>query len=382
MTGAQAFIRSVRRPSGPARSPRRLLAVVATLLPLTLAAACTTASGAGSSGGSGSTPANFAGKTVTLLVPTSAGGGLDGIGRAVAQYLGNYLPGKPRVIVDNVDGGGGAVGLHQLDSTLPNNGLYVGLLQSPQLLRYVFKATGFDFDLPGFITLGSLRDGGLITTSKKVGTDVKTLAASKSPIVIGNADPGGIGGLQNDVGFKVLKIPYKMVFGYSGTGPIGLAMVRGDVGSCATTYAGYLKTFQPEGNVALYQTGYLDGTGLVRDTTGSEANVPTVEDLYKQAYGTEPSGPDWELYKTVAQMASLGTAFVVRPGTPANFVKALTDGLSKMAADPAAKTPLTKLLGHSPEILGPAQTQTVENTYYQLPASTISQLKALSGLTK
>jgi hypothetical protein len=107
-----------------------------------------------------------------------------------------------------------------------------------------------------------------------------------------------------------------------------------------------------------------------------------VEDLYKQAYGTEPSGPDWELYKTVAQMASLGTAFVVRPGTPANFVKALTDGLSKMAADPAAKTPLTKLLGHSPEILGPAATQKVENTYYQLPASTISQLKALSGLTK
>lgn len=382
MTGAHARIRSVRRPFGPARSRRRLLAVAAAVLPLTLAA-CTTANGAGGGGGSGSSPANFAGKTVTLLVPTSAGGGLDGIGRAVAQYLGNYLPGKPRVIVDNVDGGGGAVGLHQLDSTLPANGLYVGLLQAPQLLRYVFKATGFDFDLPGFITLGSLRDGTLITTSKKVGTDVKALAASKSPVVIGNADPGGIGGLENDLGFRVLKIPYKMVFGYSGTGPIGLAMVRGDVGSCATTYAGFLKTFQPEGNVALYQTGYPDGQGgLARDTTGSEKDVPTVQDLYKQAYGTDPSGPDWELYKTVSTMASLGTAFVVRPGTPANFVKALTDGLAKMGADPAAKGPLTKLLGHSPQVLGPAATQQVENTYYKLPAATIAQLKKLSGLTK
>lgn len=382
MTGAHALIRLVRpgkRRSGPARWQR--LAVVAAVLPLALAA-CTRSSGsAGSS--SSSAPASFAGKTVTLVVPTSAGGGLDGLARAVSKYLGDYLPGQPKVIVDNIDGGGGAVGLHQLYSTMPASGLYVGLVQSPQLLRYVFKATGFNFDMTKFVTLGSLRDGSLVTTSKKAGTNVKTLAASTTPVVIGNADPGGIGGLEAALGFKVLKIPYKMVFGYSGTGPIGLAMVRNDVGAATTTYAGFLQTFQPEGNLAFYQTGYpsSDG-GMVRDTSGSEANVPTVEDLYKQAYGTAPSGSDYEMYKTVATLSSLGTAFVVRPGTPANFTKALTDGLAKMATNSGAKAGLSKLLGHSPGIIGPSATQQVEQDYYGLSDATISQLKVISGLTK
>jgi hypothetical protein len=107
-----------------------------------------------------------------------------------------------------------------------------------------------------------------------------------------------------------------------------------------------------------------------------------VEDLYKQAYGTEPSGTDYDLYKTVATLESLGTAFVVRPGTPANFTKALTDGLAKMASDSGAKAGLTKLLGHAPTEVGPSETEAVEKDYYQLPQATISQLKVISGLTK
>jgi hypothetical protein len=146
--------------------------------------------------------------------------------------------------------------------------------------------------------------------------------------------------------------------------------------------AGFLQTFQGEGNLALYQTGYpnSDDSSMVGDTSGSEASVPTVETLYKQAYGTDPSGPDYDLYKTVATLTALGTALVVRPGTPANFVTALTDGLSKMSADPTAKAGLTKLLGHAPTEVGPAATAAIEQDYYKLPAATISQLETVSGL--
>ena len=40
----------------------------------------------------------YRGKTVTLVVSSSAGGGYDTMARAIARYLGKHIPGNPREI--------------------------------------------------------------------------------------------------------------------------------------------------------------------------------------------------------------------------------------------------------------------------------------------
>ncbi|MDA0799948.1 MAG: hypothetical protein O2884_14960 [Chloroflexi bacterium] len=47
---------------------------------------------------------HFSGKTITVLVGYGAGGGQDNNARKTAKYLGKYIPGNPRVIVQNKDG--------------------------------------------------------------------------------------------------------------------------------------------------------------------------------------------------------------------------------------------------------------------------------------
>ena len=56
----------------------------------------------------------FKGKTVTIAVGGTAGGGIDIGARLLARYLGKYLPGEPKVQVQLVPGAGGVRLIEQL----------------------------------------------------------------------------------------------------------------------------------------------------------------------------------------------------------------------------------------------------------------------------
>ena len=48
----------------------------------------------------------YRGKTVTLIVSGSAGGGYDTLARLISKFLGKHVPGNPSIIVQNSPGAG------------------------------------------------------------------------------------------------------------------------------------------------------------------------------------------------------------------------------------------------------------------------------------
>ena len=46
----------------------------------------------------------YRGKTITIFVGSSPGGGYDLYGRLIGRYLGKHVPGNPGVIVQNMPG--------------------------------------------------------------------------------------------------------------------------------------------------------------------------------------------------------------------------------------------------------------------------------------
>ena len=69
----------------------------------TLAALCVTLTPA-----SAQSVADFyRGKTVTIVVSTSSGGGYDALARAISRHMGRLIPGNPTVVVRNMPGAGG-----------------------------------------------------------------------------------------------------------------------------------------------------------------------------------------------------------------------------------------------------------------------------------
>src|SRR4051812_19491027 len=49
----------------------------------------------------------YAGKTITLLMPSGPGGGYDAYARLVSRHIGRHIPGNPTILVQGMPGAGG-----------------------------------------------------------------------------------------------------------------------------------------------------------------------------------------------------------------------------------------------------------------------------------
>ena len=48
----------------------------------------------------------YKGKTLRMIVGTSAGGGFDAYTRTLARHFGKHVPGQPNIVVENMPGAG------------------------------------------------------------------------------------------------------------------------------------------------------------------------------------------------------------------------------------------------------------------------------------
>ncbi|WP_017727577.1 tripartite tricarboxylate transporter substrate binding protein [Halalkalibacterium ligniniphilum] len=100
-------------------------------LVLSLLVACGSNKGAtGSANDSNESADNFPEQEITIIVPYSAGGGFDLAARMLAPYLEKYLPNDTSVIIENVAGGNGNIGLGELTRANPD-GHTLGLINLP-----------------------------------------------------------------------------------------------------------------------------------------------------------------------------------------------------------------------------------------------------------
>lgn len=70
----------------------------------------------------------YAGKTIRILVGFAPGGGYDLYGRIASEFLPNYIPGKPDVIVENMPGAGGRTAAQYLYAIAPQDGTAIGVM--------------------------------------------------------------------------------------------------------------------------------------------------------------------------------------------------------------------------------------------------------------
>src|SRR5262245_57157223 len=64
----------------------------------------------------------YRGKTITIVVGFSPGGGFDITARALARHIGRHIPGNPTVVVQNMPGAGTLTSVHYLDLGAPKDG--------------------------------------------------------------------------------------------------------------------------------------------------------------------------------------------------------------------------------------------------------------------
>lgn len=178
----------------------------------------------------------YKGKTIRIVVGTSAGGGFDTYTRTIARHMVKHIPGQPTIIVENMPGAGHLIGANHVYKVAKPDGLTIGHFQGGLFLHQILGRPGIEFDSTKFEFIGApVVDNRACALTKASGiTSVEKWLASKTPVKL-----GGLGGAAPDDIARMLAattaLPIQLVAGYKGTSEIRLAAESGELaGGCWT----------------------------------------------------------------------------------------------------------------------------------------------------
>jgi tripartite-type tricarboxylate transporter receptor subunit TctC len=97
----------------------------------------------------------YRGRTVTVVVSSSAAGGYDTLARLIARHMANHMPGNPVFIVRNMPGAGGMTATNFLYSNADKDGSVMGLVQNNTPFEPLFGTKEARYDPTKFNWLGS-----------------------------------------------------------------------------------------------------------------------------------------------------------------------------------------------------------------------------------
>ena len=296
----------------------------------------------------------FEGKIIKFVVSFSAGGGTDIFARMVSRHLGKFVPGKPKIVIRNIPGGGGVIGANFAWSAKPD-GKTILATAGTNVMSNILRPKGSDFLLQEMQPIYSSPSGLVYYASTKLISESKDFLTVKGVIFGHDSITGGPGGgfiwAIELLGLK----PEKLIWGYGGGGPSRLAFISGETNTCGESTLGYnsaMKPYVEKGEaIPIYQSGILDENGnVVREP--SAPDVPTPNELYEQIHGKKPSGHYLEAYKLLVGSRTYGKALLLPKNTPADIVDIFHQAVARMNNDPIFLKESEKLNPGAPHFFG------------------------------
>ncbi|MBI2182071.1 MAG: hypothetical protein HYU31_14780 [Deltaproteobacteria bacterium] len=290
----------------------------------------------------------YKGKSLRLLVNFPAGGATDVVARLVARYLPKHIAGNPTVVVQNMPGGGGNIGVNYVYEIAKPDGLTVGVF-SGGYLPQILGSSGVRFDLNNMPMIAGVGETSVVYI--KADTGVKAAAdilKPLKPIVIGGFTRESNKDLALRMALDLLGVPYRYVTGYGGESDLRVAIQRGEINYTSEGLTGYTMggaLLAREGIVVpIYQDGLAGPDGaIIRDP---RADLPTFREFFRTVKGADPSGPLAEAFKISGAVRSMGRYVVAPPKMPVTAVETLRRGFRDTFEDAEFKAESGRVLGY------------------------------------
>jgi len=184
----------------------------------------------------------YRGKTISLVIGTSAGNDYDFRGRLIARYMGKYIPGEPTIVPRNMPGGGGIQAGNWLAKIAPRDGTTLHMIMQNMMAAQAVQAQGIEFDTRKFIWLGNTTSAPNVINTWHT-TGVTKVEQVKTREVLLGAPMGTAGALYPVLINTVAGTKFRVVTGYPGGNEVNLAMERGEVeGRGSNSWASWKST--------------------------------------------------------------------------------------------------------------------------------------------
>jgi tripartite-type tricarboxylate transporter receptor subunit TctC len=275
----------------------------------------------------------YKGKRVKMIVGGSPGGGYDTYARAFARYYKNYIPGKPSIIAQNMQGAGGIRATNYIASgVVPRDGSVFATSLRTVATEPLFHPKATKYDATKLNWLGSLANEISICVTWHT-SPVKTFADAQKQEVIMGASNGNSTEFYPAIFNNLLGTKFKIVVGYVAVG-INVAMERGEVaGRCSWSWSS-LMSQRPD----WVRDKKINILVLISDRPSPHVpkDVPLIYDFAK-------SKEDKQLLDLFFLPQTMGRPYFLPPDVPADRVKAMRTAFDQAVKDPKLASDFKRL---------------------------------------
>jgi len=266
----------------------------------------------------------YKGRNVNIIVGFGPGGGYDLYGRVLGRHLGAYIPGRPSVAVQNMEGAGSVRAANYVFASAPADGTVIAAVDQNSPMYQLLGGAGAQFESVRMQWLGSIANSnGVVYTWHTSG--IGTIEDAKlREVPLGSPGTTSDSYIYPTILNGLLGTRFKPIAGYTGTGQINIAIERGEVQgrggiSWVSLKAGSQAWLDGHKINLLVQIGPRKEPDLPR--------VPLLKELVK-------SPDDEKIVELITLPTVLGHAHWVGPNVPRERVETLRAAYAATLADP------------------------------------------------
>ena len=272
----------------------------------------------------------YQGKTIRLIVGSTAGSTYDAYARLIGQHWGKHIQGNPTIVVQNMAGAGSQIAANYIYTAAKPDGLTLGSVIPALYFNQLAGKKEVQFDWSKFTFVGS-PDRSINLLYIRADSPFKTihdLRSAAEPPKCSATGTGTVGHYFPRLMEETIGTKFTVITGYQGGPEMDLALERNEVQCRALTLAAwfsgdiYRKWRENNFVRVLVQAGNKRDERL--------AQVPLISELMEQ-HKTPEAGR--RLARVVLASGELGRPYVGPPGIAAEIVKALRDSFARMTKD-------------------------------------------------
>lgn len=265
----------------------------------------------------------YAGNSIEVIVPASAGGSYGSYAILVAEELGRFIPGEPTVVPNFMEGAGGMRASNYVGNVAATDGTVLYLMHQNAPTSQLLSPDAAQYDAGAFEPIGVISAMNSVMVVRN-DTEVDEIAdAMNGEVILGSTGRGSYQFIVPTLLNDFMGTQFNVVTTYGGTGETFLAMERGEIAGLMTSII----------TITEQQPTWLDGTGTARTILQVGASpasaIPDVPLLTALAQDDDQRA----VYQFLSASNGFARSLVAPAGTPADRVEILRAAFAAMLAD-------------------------------------------------
>jgi hypothetical protein len=298
--------------------------------------------------------------------------------------MGRFIDGNPTIVVKNMPGASGANAANYVGEAARNDGL-TALCGTISIALPLLGDPALRVDMTKFNYILGVADSQVfyVRSDVKPGMKVPLDIFKAEGLVYGGFFVSSTKDLSARPALNLLGLQYKYITGINGDGAGRTAVQQNFVNAWMEGMASFVSITDPTlvktGLVVpIFQSGLPDARGELAQRAVAAPNIPTLIELYREKFGKEPAGKDWDAVNLLlGSQAVSQRALALAPNAPPEAVAALRAAGEPLLKDAKFHAEAERVMGAGVQAFPGERVADVLHDYLSGRSETRAYLKEL-----